>query len=197
MCPPSRSAPKIARLHIRNGIYPEAFSEKAEYSLPLNETTLADYLKEAGYATSIVDKWHLGHSKKHYLPTKRGFDEWTGLPFQMAGASIEKHICGVDVNETLWMSLYKNTKIVQQPVRIQNVAQVYAKALIDFIDKSANEKKPFFLYMAFSHVHQLCAPRFSSEQGACQWASTMFSPISPVATSTSQCWKWIGLQEKF
>jgi len=182
MCSPSRSALLTGKLPIRNGIYPVAFSEKAEYGLPLNETTIADYLKEEGYATSIVGKWHLGHSKKHYLPTKRGFDEWTGLPFHMAGGSIEEHICGVDVNETLWMPLYKNTKIVQQPVRIQNLAQVYAKAATDFIDKSVNEKKPFFLYMAFSHVHQLCAPRFSSEQGTCQWASTMFSSLSPVAT---------------
>jgi len=54
MCSPSRSALLTGKLPIRNGIYPVAFSEKAEYGLPLNETTIADYLKEEGYATSIV-----------------------------------------------------------------------------------------------------------------------------------------------
>lgn len=194
MCSPSRSALLTGRLPIRNGVYPEVFHEKAEFGLPLNETTIADYLRQDGYATSIVGKWHLGHSKKHYLPTSRGFDEWTGLPFHMAGASIDEHVCGVDVNETMWMPLYRGTKIVEQPVKLQSLAQTYAKAATDFIDKQVAAEKPFFLYMAFSHVHQLCAPKFTSKQGTCQWASTMFTSTSPIATFTEsvQEMDWIA-----
>jgi len=48
--------------------------------LPLNETTVAQFLKTQGYATGIVGKWHLG--QRHvYLPANRGFDEYLGIPY--------------------------------------------------------------------------------------------------------------------
>ncbi len=50
----------------------------ADYGLPLEEQTLAEGLKSAGYATAIVGKWHLGHAKPEYLPTRRGFDHQYG-----------------------------------------------------------------------------------------------------------------------
>ena len=45
-----------------------------------NETTIAEMLKEKGYATAVFGKWHLGHHKK-FLPLQNGFDEYVGLPY--------------------------------------------------------------------------------------------------------------------
>ena len=46
--------------------------------LPLNLTTLPDKLKQLGYATHKIGKWHLGHFDYNYLPTHRGFDTFLG-----------------------------------------------------------------------------------------------------------------------
>ena len=50
----------------------------AQYGLPLEERTLPQALQEAGYATAIVGKWHLGHFQPAYLPTRRGFHQQYG-----------------------------------------------------------------------------------------------------------------------
>lgn len=135
------------------------------------ETTLADVLRGQGYSTKIVGKWHLGH-RPQYLPTKRGFDEWFGIPYHMSGGSLDDHICeGKDPNGKLWLPLFDGTSIIEQPVIPETLADRYVNESISFFQSSIEQDKPFFLYLAFSHVHQLCAPRMAE----CQWASTHFS----------------------
>lgn len=69
------------------------------------------------------------------------------------------------------MPLYENTTIVEQPVRLQDLASKYASRARQFIKHNAQAETPFFLYLPFSHVHQLCAPRDSPEQETCQWSA--------------------------
>lgn len=166
----SRAALLTGKYPARMGIYPRVFRPDAVYGLMPNETTIAEHLKEEGYATAIVGKWHLGH-RPDYLPTNQGFDEWLGIPYHMSGGSIDNHTCNSDVNETMWLPLYEGTAIVEQPVRVQDLASRYASAASSFIKRNAANETPFFLYMAYSHVHQLCAPRDFPEQATCQWSS--------------------------
>ena len=93
LCSASRAALMTGKYPVRTGVYPRVFEPDAKYGLLANETTIANYLKEEGYATKIVGKWHLG-SRSGYLPTDRGFDEWFGIPYHMSGGSIDGHVCG-------------------------------------------------------------------------------------------------------
>ncbi len=126
-------------------------------------------MREEGYATKIVGKWHLG-SRPGYLPIDRGFDEWLGIPYHVSGGSLDGHVCDSQP-PTQWLPLFDGQNIVEQPVDLRKLAHRYLQSAKNFIDKNVAMSQPFFLYMAFSHVHQLCAPRFSE----CQWASSHFS----------------------
>lgn len=170
LCSASRSALLTSKYPVRTGTYPRVFRPDAKYGLLPEETTLAELVKKEGYRTSIVGKWHLGH-RESYLPTNQGFDSWIGIPYHMSGGSLDDHVCNSDLNKTMWLPLYENNTIVEQPVELSNLATKYASAASNFIHMSALERKPYFLYMAFSHVHQLCAPRDMDEQRFCQWGS--------------------------
>ncbi|NUP95200.1 MAG: sulfatase [Planctomycetaceae bacterium] len=75
-----------SRAAILTGCYPNrigiagALAPSSTHGLAQSETTLAELLKERGYATALFGKWHLGHLPQ-FLPTRHGFDEWFGVPY--------------------------------------------------------------------------------------------------------------------
>jgi len=77
-CSPTRAALMTGRYPMRHGLQVGVVRPWAQYGLPLEERTLAQALKDAGYATAICGKWHLGHFNPAYLPTRRGFDHQYG-----------------------------------------------------------------------------------------------------------------------
>ncbi|MCZ6657862.1 MAG: sulfatase [Gammaproteobacteria bacterium] len=83
VCSPSRGALLTGRLPVRTGLYGRQirvlFPGDSE-GMPHSEVTLAEVLRDAGYQTAIVGKWHLGDAS-HRLPTRHGFDEWFGIPY--------------------------------------------------------------------------------------------------------------------
>src|ERR1043165_2871099 len=120
-----------------------AYPPKAKEALNKNEITLADILNKQGYATAIYGKWHLGEHPD-YLPTKRGFDEYFGLPY----------------SNDMWppngakyppLPLYENDKVVQtQPDQTQ-LTTWYTEHAVKFIER--NKDRPFFLYVPHSMPH--------------------------------------------
>jgi arylsulfatase A-like enzyme len=78
VCSPTRAALMTGRYPMRHGLQVGVVRPWAQYGLPLDERTLPQALKEAGYETAICGKWHLGHFRREYLPTHRGFDHQYG-----------------------------------------------------------------------------------------------------------------------
>lgn len=78
VCSPTRAALLTGRYPMRHGLQVGVVRPWAQYGLPLEERTLPQALKEAGYETALVGKWHLGDVERAYLPTQRGFDHQYG-----------------------------------------------------------------------------------------------------------------------
>lgn len=76
VCSGSRAALMTGRQFPRTGV-PGFFGPTGNGGLNLNETTIAEQLKQAGYSTGIIGKWHLGQ-RQVYLPGNRGFDYYLG-----------------------------------------------------------------------------------------------------------------------
>jgi len=78
VCTPSRAALMTGRYPMRYGLQTLVIFPNHTYGLPTDERTLPQALKQAGYQTSMVGKWHLGHADTKYWPQNRGFDHFYG-----------------------------------------------------------------------------------------------------------------------
>ncbi|XP_032994792.1 arylsulfatase G isoform X1 [Lacerta agilis] len=168
-CSPSRASLLTGRLGLRNGVT-HNFAVTSVAGLPLNETTLGDVLKEAGYLTAAIGKWHLGHNGP-YHPNFRGFDYYLGIPYShdmgctdtlgynlppcpacpRHSAAIRKH--QKDCYPEIALPLFENLTIVQQPVNLTSLAAKYTEKAIQFIQYASRIGFPFFLYIALAHMH--------------------------------------------
>src|SRR5262245_8403374 len=107
MCTPTRAALLTGRYPLRYGLQTAVIPSAGRYGLSTDEWLLPQALKQAGYRTAIVGKWHLGHFDQKYWPSQRGFDYSYGpLIGEIDHFKHESH--GV----TDW---YRNNKIVKEP----------------------------------------------------------------------------------
>ncbi|GBG25002.1 Arylsulfatase B [Hondaea fermentalgiana] len=77
-CSPSRAALMTGRYAHHTGVH-DSFEASSNLAVESDEVFLSEQLKDAGYATHMIGKWHLGHHKWEYLPTYRGFDSFYGF----------------------------------------------------------------------------------------------------------------------
>src|SRR5438034_235730 len=130
--------------------------------LPDSEVTLAAALKGQGYATACIGKWHLGHLPP-YLPTRRGFDSYYGIPYsndmdRVADRQLGRSIF-FDPKIEYWNPpLARGDKIVERPANQPTLTKRYTEEAVSFI--KANKSRPFFLYLAYNAPH---VPLFASE----------------------------------
>jgi arylsulfatase A-like enzyme len=141
-CSPTRAGLLTGRYQQRFGheFNPgPAGNEEKGFGLPLQETTLAERLKAAGYATGMFGKWHLGY-RPELQPTRRGFDEFFGF---LGGAHSY-----VDAKAAPANPILRGTTPVEA---IEYTTDAFGRAAVSFIER--HQKEPWFVYLPFNAVH--------------------------------------------
>lgn len=140
LCSPTRASLMTGRYVAHTGVY-SVVKPHAHWGLPLAERTLAQALREAGYATAIAGKWHLGEFQSAYLPTKRGFDHQYGLWF--GNIDYFSHLRSGELD---W---HRD----DQPCKDEGYStHLIAKEACRLI-RTRPVGKPLFLYLPFNAVH--------------------------------------------
>uniref|UniRef100_A0A8B9D638 Arylsulfatase G n=1 Tax=Anser cygnoides TaxID=8845 RepID=A0A8B9D638_ANSCY len=152
-CSPSRASLLTGRLGARNGVT-HNFAVTSVGGLPLNETTLAEVLRAAGYSTGAIGfDYYFGIPYSHDM----GCTDTPGYnvppcppcPRHGAATSAADKECYTDVA----LPLLENLTIVQQPVDLSSLTERYAEAAARFIRRASDSGRPFFLYVALAHMH--------------------------------------------
>ncbi len=141
MCTPTRAALMTGRYPFRYGLQTLVIPSGYSYGLATDEWLLPQALKEAGYETAIVGKWHLGHGDPKYWPRQRGFDfQYGPLIGEIDYFTHEQHglVDWYLNNEPLVEEGYSTTLL--------------GNAAVKLIDQH-NTAIPLYLYLAFNAPH--------------------------------------------
>ena len=154
-----------SRAGLLTGTYPNrigisgALMPYSKHGLHDDEITIAEMLKEKGYATGIFGKWHLGHQKK-FLPNNHGFDTYLGIPYSNDMWPVD--FDGNQISDTSnWKKkTYPQLPLIQDFEKVKEIktledqsilTTLYTEKSVEFINK--NKDRPFFLYLPHSMPH--------------------------------------------
>jgi arylsulfatase A-like enzyme len=164
VCTPSRAALLTGCYPKRVGLHKGVLFPSSTTGLNPAEHTIADHLRQQGYATAAFGKWHLGHHPE-VLPTANGFDRYYGIPYsndmnhpdnkvKPPGGTAGMDALWNDPESTLtkWRTpLLEDDKIVELPVDQRTITRRCTDRALSFI--ADNQKRPFFLYLPYSMPH--------------------------------------------
>lgn len=185
---PSRGALMTGRYPFRTGIYgnkQDVFTEYSTKGMPAEETTMAEVLKSAGYATACIGKWHIGHALE-YLPCQNGFDYFYGLPY-----SNNQFLPG-----TKLLPVHENNTIIKEYTvdQLSLITEEYTEKAKEFIEKHKSE--PFFLYMpqTYPHIPIVPSKKFAGKSKRGRYGDVMMELDWSVG-EVLDCLKRNGLDE--
>ncbi|MGR8950442.1 MAG: arylsulfatase [Gammaproteobacteria bacterium] len=169
-CTPSRSALMSGRHPIRSG------TTKVVWGLPYGlvgwEVTMAELFSEAGYATGIFGKWHIGDQPGRW-PTDQGFDEWYGVANTTDESmyTSQPHydasvVAAPQIVEAKRGQIPKDVKEYDLETR-RTIDRELTDRTIDFMDRQVRNGKSFFAYIPFTmaHIPVLPHPDFDGKTG--------------------------------
>lgn len=140
------------RLGISGALFPYH-----EIGLNPDEMTIAEMLKEKGYATAIYGKWHLGHHKE-FLPLQHGFDEYVGVPYSNdmwplsnTGEKLPEGHGRLDFPDLPVIEGNETLATITSWEEQDTLTTLYTERAVDFINRNA--KNPFFLYVPHTMAH--------------------------------------------
>ena len=178
-CVPTRSALMTGRHPIRTGAQQSVPAGLPQGIIPW-EVTLAQLLKQQGYATAIHGKWHLGDRAGRF-PTDRGFDEWHGIP-RTTNESMFTTSPGYDAAVTP-LPYVLEAKAGETPREVgiydldmrRRIDGDLTDRAIDFINRQHQAKRPFFAYVPLTQVHYPTIPHqdFAGRTGAGDFADSL------------------------
>jgi arylsulfatase A-like enzyme len=141
MCTPTRACLMTGRYPFRYGLQTAVIPSVSAYGLDTTEWLLPQCLKEAGYETAIIGKWHLGHADRKYWPRQRGFDYQYGA--MIGELDYFTH------DEQGVLDWFRNNEPVKEEGYTTTLLGQDAARLIEQHDPS----KPLYLYLAFNAPH--------------------------------------------
>ena len=137
-CAPSRASLLTGRYPFRHGVVRNPTPDRGvnNYGLGASEITIAQLLREQGYATTCIGKWHLGHTPE-FLPIRRGFDSYFVILYS---------------NDMRPVQLVEDDRVAEYPVVQATLTKRYTERALEFIER--NRDRPFFVYLPHAMPHK-------------------------------------------